>query len=62
MQEAVGRQIGLVIRVECINEPGRHHLGEDGKTLCHRHDQCEPEERAPYHEQSARPDKRPGLD
>jgi len=47
MHEAVRREISLVIRVERINEPRRHHVGELGETPRHRHDQCEHEVRAP---------------
>ena len=45
--EAVGPKIGFVIRVERINEPRRHHVGNSGKTPRHRHDQCEHEVDAP---------------
>ena len=47
MHEAIGREISLVIRVERINEPGRHHVGELGEASRHGHDQCEHEVGAP---------------
>jgi hypothetical protein len=47
MNEPVGREVGLVIGVERINKPRRHHVSDFGESPRHRHDQCEHEVGAP---------------
>src|SRR6266478_530294 len=39
MQDAIRGEIGLVVRVEGVEQPGREHVSERRETSCHRHHQ-----------------------
>src|SRR5450432_445102 len=37
MQDAIRGEIGLVVRVECVEQPCRKHVSERREASCHRH-------------------------